>query len=125
MSSKTRMKSEAESRGTKAAAGFVIQTRILVSAAATGAAVVSTAAALALSPAASSVVAVIGEFALHNPVLLGLVALFAVGHSSALASWTNSGKPGKNGNTGVACTRCNSVFGTQREMERHSSGYHI
>jgi len=120
----TKTKSEAKLSGRKTAIGFLTQSRVLGSVAASGA-VASTAVALELSPAVSGVASALGGLVLHNPVALGFVVLFAVGQSLTLGSWTNSGKTAKNGNACVACSRCSSVFSTQQDAERHSQGYHV
>jgi hypothetical protein len=120
---------KSDARRVKSVGGFGTKARAVVTASALGIGAVSTAAAMTLVPAATSAAEALGGFAVHNPVLLGVVALFAVGHSGVVASLSGSnwGKPSeaKTGATGVACSRCYSVFRNEAEIERHSWGYHV
>jgi hypothetical protein len=115
-------KSEAKNGGPKAAPGFVTKTRVVASAAVMGVGAVSIAAAMVMVPAMGNAVLALGGFAVHNPVLFGVVGLFMVGQAGVLRP--KSSKSGKSA-AWVACGKCNRVFRDQAEVERHSAGYHV
>jgi hypothetical protein len=120
----TNTRSEAKSGGLKSAAGFPTRTRVLLSAAAMGVGVVSIAATMVMIPAMANAIVGLGGFAAQNPIVLGLVGLFAVGQSIPLMSQSES-KSGKSGAVWVRCPKCNRVFENQAQVESHSAGYHV
>jgi hypothetical protein len=116
----TNVRAESKNSGMKALLGAVTRNRVLVSAGAMGVGAVS----LSMVPAMTNAVVALGGFAVHNPILLGAVALFAIGQSVPFAS--RDDKAGKNsGAAWVACGKCNRAFRDRAEVERHSAGYHV
>jgi len=120
MSTKTRSKSKRG--GIKTELGFATRARILVSAAAMGVGAVSIAATMVMVPATDSVVVALSGFAVHNPLLLGVLGLFILGNSPIAGRFA---KPATGGRAWVACTKCNRMFRDEAEVERHSAGYHV